>query len=155
MNVFTTGHVQHFSGEVDSSTLNIGQCHFVAVMARRKGVAGDGRLWTLPAVAACALLVVSTVTILKRDSDSGTDVQRDGLEQRRDYTWGIPYTLGGKQPFPRVPVRSTDSMGEILPEISNEVQPPGAFKVNGTNACQQYSVPQPHANFMSWCHNKR
>ena len=79
----------------------------------------------------CLLLFGAFVVNVRRAGRGGGAAQGSVLGEQRAYTWGIPTTLGGLEPKRRVPVRSTDSMGQILPEMADEVQPPGPFKLSG------------------------
>eukprot|EP00288_Rhodomonas_lens_P016635 CAMPEP_0177697352 /NCGR_PEP_ID=MMETSP0484_2-20121128/4468_1 /TAXON_ID=354590 /ORGANISM="Rhodomonas lens, Strain RHODO" /LENGTH=178 /DNA_ID=CAMNT_0019208385 /DNA_START=143 /DNA_END=676 /DNA_ORIENTATION=+ len=45
-------------------------------------------------------------------------------------SYGVPESYGSETVH-RMPVRSTDSMGNVLPPVAQEVQPPGYFKVTG------------------------
>ncbi|KAJ1489722.1 hypothetical protein T484DRAFT_1779251 [Baffinella frigidus] len=80
------------------------------------------------AAAACVLLLGAFVVDVRRAGEGGGVAV---LGEQRAYTWGIPTSIGGEEPKRRVPVRSTDSMGEILPAMADETMPPGPFKVSG------------------------
>jgi len=45
-------------------------------------------------------------------------------------SWGAPNSFGFES-APRQPVRSADSLGNSLPPIAEELQPPGFWKVAG------------------------
>jgi len=101
---------------------------------------GRAQLAVLSATA-CLLLFGAFVVDVRRAGRGGGAAQGMVLGEQRAYTWGIPATLGGLQPKHRVPVRSTDSMGEILPEMTKETLPPGPFKLSGASPDRVASRP--------------
>lgn len=46
-------------------------------------------------------------------------------------TWGVPNSYGSETQH-RNPVRSSDTLGNALPGVARELQPPGFWKVGGS-----------------------
>eukprot|EP00286_Rhodomonas_abbreviata_P028386 CAMPEP_0181294822 /NCGR_PEP_ID=MMETSP1101-20121128/3812_1 /TAXON_ID=46948 /ORGANISM="Rhodomonas abbreviata, Strain Caron Lab Isolate" /LENGTH=177 /DNA_ID=CAMNT_0023399519 /DNA_START=201 /DNA_END=730 /DNA_ORIENTATION=+ len=58
-------------------------------------------------------------------------------------SYGVPESYGSETVH-RMPVRSTDSLGNVLPPIAQEVQPPGYFKVTGEGSLVGNTGPEVH-----------